>query len=211
MHLSSETPTDLHLVLYIAYVLPPALSMIQNNEKDPIPEVSLIDSAIPKAPQTIQQHLRSYFSSSATENLSPEVTTQLPTPVTTSQLQVHVLEVAEQQQIVCDHSDSGNTVPVDDIVKKTVGYCTNHNIDDPVEILRYFQKVMVVGRALEVADVGDCAEGETNFIMVDRSNIIGTGFQEIKSLSNFRLTLQSCCLSNFSSNVCFIAIGVYFD
>ena len=39
---------------------------------------------------------------------------------------------------------------VDAIVEKTTAYCQQNNILNPVEILRYFQQKMVIGRALEV-------------------------------------------------------------
>ena len=81
-------------------------------------------------------------------------------------------------------------VKVDDLATKVVGYCTSHNIEDPVEILRYFQKIMVEGRALGIQDVSSVEEGETNLIMVDRYNILETSFEEVKSLENLRKTLE---------------------
>ena len=79
---------------------------------------------------------------------------------------------------------------VDDLATKIVGYCTSHNIEDPIEILRYFQKIMVEGRALGIQDVSCVEEGETNIIMVDRYNILETSFEEVKSLENVRKTLE---------------------
>ena len=49
---------------------------------------------------------------------------------------------------------------------------------------------MVIGRALEVRSVDEANEGATNFIMVDRHNLITTAFDEILCLTEYRRTLQ---------------------
>lgn len=64
------------------------------------------------------------------------------------------------------------------------------HIVDPVEILRKIQQELVTGRPLEVEDVSDCVEGDTNFISVDRYNLLETARDEIESLTDLRLTLE---------------------
>ncbi|CAB4030287.1 leucine-rich repeat-containing DDB_G0290503 isoform X1 [Paramuricea clavata] len=86
--------------------------------------------------------------------------------------------------------DGHDDAKVDDLATKIVGYCTSHNIEDPIEILRYFQKIMVEGRGLGIQDVSWVEEGETSLIMVDRYNILETSFEEVKSLENVRKTLE---------------------
>ena len=49
---------------------------------------------------------------------------------------------------------------------------------------------MVTGRALKVERVDEVSGGETNFIMVDRHNLMETAFDEIMSLGDYRKTLQ---------------------
>ena len=88
------------------------------------------------------------------------------------------------------------------IVEKTTTYCQQNNIVNPVEILRYFQQKMVIGRALEVQSVDEVNEGETNFIMVDRQNLMLTAFDEISFLTELRKTLQV----QFYGEVSFIKI-----
>lgn len=95
-------------------------------------------------------------------------------------------EIVNNCSIVDRHEDA----KVDDLAAKIVSYCLSHNIEDPVEILRYFQKTMVQGRALGIQDVSLVEEGETNLIMVDRYNILETSFEEIKSLENLQKTLE---------------------
>lgn len=43
---------------------------------------------------------------------------------------------------------------------------------------------MVEGRALRIQDSGRMEEGGTNFIFVDRFNILKTALVEVKSLKN---------------------------
>ena len=49
---------------------------------------------------------------------------------------------------------------------------------------------MVTGRPLEIEDVSQCIEGDTNFVMVDRLNLLTTARDEIESLTNLRPTLE---------------------
>ena len=49
---------------------------------------------------------------------------------------------------------------------------------------------MVTRRPLEIEDVSQCIEGDTNFVMVDRLNLLTTAKDEIESLTNLRPTLE---------------------
>ena len=49
---------------------------------------------------------------------------------------------------------------------------------------------MVVGRDLEITSPGQCPEGATNLIMIDRQNILQTAFEEITGLENKHITLE---------------------
>lgn len=80
--------------------------------------------------------------------------------------------------------------PMDCIIAKAIDYCISESIQDPVEILRYLQYVIVCGRQLEITDKTQCDEGDTNFIIVDRNNIFETGFEEVNSISNLQKTLE---------------------
>ncbi|KAH3781527.1 hypothetical protein DPMN_159358 [Dreissena polymorpha] len=64
-------------------------------------------------------------------------------------------------------------------------YCRSHNISNPVDILRIYQEKIVIGRPLEINEDTQNTEidGETNFIMVNRSNLIQTAFDEISTLT----------------------------
>jgi beta-glucosidase/6-phospho-beta-glucosidase/beta-galactosidase len=91
---------------------------------------------------------------------------------------------------------------VDEVVNVTVAFCEESSVASHVEILRYFQKKMVIGRVLEVENVVQATEGETNYINVDRHNLMETSFEEIMFLGEYRKTLQV----QFYGEVCNIDI-----
>lgn len=85
----------------------------------------------------------------------------------------------------CNHTES-----ISNIVVKAIKYCNENYIEDPVEILKYLQSVLVTGRKLDIVDLTEALEGDTNYICVDRSNILETAFEEIKGLQDLRMTLE---------------------
>ena len=64
------------------------------------------------------------------------------------------------------------------------------DIMEPTEMLRYLQKKIVSGRPLEVNNSSRILEGETNFITVDRHNILETTFEELKHGADPRITFE---------------------
>ena len=78
---------------------------------------------------------------------------------------------------------------VDEVVNKTV-HIARHNVNDPVDILRCFQQNIVTGRDLEVEKAHEPTEGETNYIMLDRSNLLQSSFDELSCLQDYRKTLE---------------------
>lgn len=64
------------------------------------------------------------------------------------------------------------------------------DIMEPTEMLRYLQKKIVSGRPLEVTNSSSILEGETNFITVDRHNILETTFEDLKHVSDPRVTFE---------------------
>lgn len=79
---------------------------------------------------------------------------------------------------------------VDEIVGKVVVYCSAENISNPVEILRCLQKDVVTGQPVEVTDVTDCSREQTNFILVDRNNLLSAAFDELRSFEDYCVTLE---------------------
>ena len=71
-----------------------------------------------------------------------------------------------------------------------IEHCKTKDLNNPVEILKYIQTRLAQGRPLEIEDVRQCISGATNFIMVDRSDLINTGLEEIQHISNKFVTLE---------------------
>ena len=83
-----------------------------------------------------------------------------------------------------------DNLSVDEIVDKVVGYSSAENISNRVEILRCLQKDLVTGQPLEVMDATECSRGQTNFILIDRNNLLSTAFDELRSFEDYCVTLE---------------------
>ena len=79
---------------------------------------------------------------------------------------------------------------IDKEIVDIIEHCKTKNLNNLVEILKYMQTRLVQGRPLEIEDVTQCISGATNFIMVDRSDLINTGLEEIQHISNKFVTLE---------------------
>ena len=79
--------------------------------------------------------------------------------------------------------------------------CNVENITDPIEILRCASTHIVQGRPLDVSSASETVEGETNFIHVDRQDILQSAFEEISSLENLRLTLEVSFYGELASDL----------
>ena len=78
-----------------------------------------------------------------------------------------------------DQQNSVREINIYDEINNIIQYCKEQDFNNPVEILKYLQENLVQGRPLEIADASQCIDGETNFIMVDRSNLLNTATEEI--------------------------------
>ena len=63
-------------------------------------------------------------------------------------------------------------------------------IVEPTEMLRYLQRKIGRGRPLDMTDDATVLMGDTNFIAVDRDNILETTFEELKTVQDPRVTFQ---------------------
>lgn len=97
---------------------------------------------------------------------------------------------SEANAQVVEIQDSALEPSVDTIIEGIAKHCIEKEIVNPVEILRYFQNVFVTGRELDVSDPGQSCAGSTNFILVDRANILTTAMDEVKEITNLRQTLE---------------------
>jgi hypothetical protein len=64
------------------------------------------------------------------------------------------------------------------------------DINDTSEMLRYYQGKIHRGRPLDIVDEYTVLEGETNFITVDRENILQTTIEELKEIEDPAVTFE---------------------
>jgi hypothetical protein len=57
-------------------------------------------------------------------------------------------------------------------------------------MLRFLQKKILLGRDLDVSDVSSELSGDTNYISVDRDNILETTFSELNDVKDPRITFE---------------------
>ena len=65
-------------------------------------------------------------------------------------------------------------------IKSIIRDAKKRQLSDPVEVLKYLPKEIVTGRPLEVTSSEDTIEEETNYLTVDRDNILATIFAELQ-------------------------------
>ena len=59
-----------------------------------------------------------------------------------------------------------------------------------MEILRFLQKELLQGRDLDVTSETELMERETNYICIDRNDIVNTTFTELVPIENFHITFE---------------------
>ena len=93
----------------------------------------------------------------------------------------------QQLEVEVDDARRSNS-NLEDIVEQIAIKCADSG--NPVQMLQCLQDSVIVGRALEIVNVAESLEGDVNFILVNRYNLLETAFDEIQLIENPRLTLQ---------------------
>jgi len=84
-------------------------------------------------------------------------------------------------------------VKIDDLETATaecISTCKKRDLNNPVEILKCAQKFILQGRPLDVTSLSEPLDGETNFVCVDRFKVLESAMEELKYITNPRLTLE---------------------
>ena len=76
------------------------------------------------------------------------------------------------------------------LVKKIISEGHQNDIHNPVQILSVLQKELIHGRKLDLTDGESTCEGETNYICVNREDILKTTFMELESITDFCMTFE---------------------
>lgn len=79
---------------------------------------------------------------------------------------------------------------VQNVIQDVINHCLDHDITNPVEVLRIAQSRIVTGRALEVKDPSSSDEGLTNFILVNRQEVFQSAMEELETIQDLRRTLE---------------------
>lgn len=126
----------------------------------------------------------SYQVREVTESSSQVKITQSSSTVNVSQSPTQVNNSNQTSSEVCPAMDK--------LAQEAVEFCKDKDIYNPTEILRVMQNKFVLGRNLEVQSVSDVSEGMTQYILVDRENLLHTAFEELKvvPIEDLRKTLQ---------------------
>lgn len=109
-------------------------------------------------------------------------------PPTDTQVQDSSNVPSHEPQLQLDQHDCNIHEDITSIVSACIRFLRQNNVTNPVEMLRKAQTEIVTGRALEVEDNATTISGETNYITVDRNNLLETGFEEISSVSKEDIT-----------------------
>ncbi|XP_057290583.1 uncharacterized protein LOC130647115 [Hydractinia symbiolongicarpus] len=99
----------------------------------------------------------------------------------------YIPETRDQKQ---DNANNNEEFDLNANINNIISYCIDNQVNSPVEILRYMQQKLVQGRSLEITDIAVHDDRPTNFIMVDRANLIETGLEEIRELQNKLICLS---------------------
>ena len=106
------------------------------------------------------------------------------------QSEIEEIDSNESVPVWKEQQNSVRDINVYDETNNIIQYCKEPDFNNHVEIPKYLQENSVQGRPLELADALQCIDGETDFIMVDRSNLLSTATEEIQHLQNKFSTLE---------------------
>lgn len=164
-------------------------------------------SSISPATSTITAPVSQSTSSTSTATVSHQSTvspsTLSPSTMTSSAVQPTNLSLSSSRTRTAATVDLTN-----DNTKEANGAATGHHVKcpfdinaiissaktkelvDPVEVLRFLQDKIVLGRKLDVVSTDEECEGETNYINVDRERALFTTFSELEYMDNYRFTFK---------------------
>ncbi|CAG2245232.1 unnamed protein product [Mytilus edulis] len=162
-----------------------------NSESDELPDPELS----PRHSSTTEPSTSATSQSQTLASITPDLQSTSNDNMTEQPQVVEVLEPISSGETDGEQVNTvTGTTNMDDIitsiVSECVSHCTETGIKDPVDILRFFQSKMVYGRDLDIQDESSIIEGETNFILVDRSDILQSAFEDIEAITDLRLTLE---------------------
>ena len=87
------------------------------------------------------------------------------------------------------------------VIQQIISECCQNGLHDQVQILSVLQKELLHGRKLDLAEHNSTCEGETNYICVNRDDILKTTFNELESLTDFCITFEVDFMGEMASDL----------
>lgn len=123
--------------------------------------------------------------------INPDHTTVVAPSSTSTNTMAAPISLSNESVPVLQPPSADPSTDLEAVLQEIVVHCNRTNItNNPVEILRYLQTRLVLGRALDVVNVAESVGGDTNYMLVDRYRLLETVFDEIDSIQNKFLTLE---------------------
>ena len=99
------------------------------------------------------------------------------------------IDPQKSQSVAVEKKEEGKNDLKEDI-EAFVRYCQQIDVTDPVELSRVLQSYIVQGCELEPSEASDLIEGKTNFIYINKMDVLKSAIDEIKIIKDPRITLE---------------------
>ena len=119
-----------------------------------------------------------------------------------SKVEIKIIDSDENESSFAEVAERDDKIPFSAVINctsenylKTVtstlmGYCKTNSIDNPVDIVRAAQKVIICGRPLEFESLDSTIEGAMNQIVINRYDIFKSVKEEVSGNNDLRKTLE---------------------
>ena len=87
------------------------------------------------------------------------------------------------------------------VIQKIISECCQNGLNDQAQILSVLQRELLHGRKLDLTEHESTCEGETNYICVNREDILKTTFNELESLADFCITFEVDFMGEMASDL----------
>lgn len=171
----------------------PSSSTVVTNVQDGLSTLTIPAPTFTSSNSRLSSLTTSVVVVTSANTVSPTLTTSTPV-VTSTNTQLSTL--TNTNQLLTQSSSSSTTImssmPQSEVfnIEDVITKAKKEQFMNPVELLRFLQKEIMIGRVLDITDLTVENSGETNHISVDRDSILKTTFEEFKYVDNFRKTFE---------------------
>ena len=87
------------------------------------------------------------------------------------------------------------------LIQQIISECCQNGLHDQVQISSVLQKQLIHGRKLDLTEHHSTSEGETNYICVNRDDILKTTFNKLESVTDFCTTCEVDFIGEMASDL----------